>query len=236
MQEYGNHISIAIPAYEMRGKGVEYLNLGLDSILQQTFKDVEVVVSDHSITNDIQLLCESYGDKLNIKYLRYEENRGKSSANLNNAIKNCTGYLIKFLFQDEFFCDVDALQKIKFEFDSDTNLNWLVSGCNYGTVPFKILGSIIPSYSDSMIESKNTIGSPSVLTIRNQISKEYFNDELIWVMDCDYYIRLYNKYGYPKYITDSLVFILQHSEQLSNILQNQYKLQEQEFLLQTYKK
>ena len=41
-------MSIAIPTYEVKGRGVEFLNDLFRTIEIQTFKDFEVVVSDHS--------------------------------------------------------------------------------------------------------------------------------------------------------------------------------------------
>jgi glycosyltransferase involved in cell wall biosynthesis len=46
-------VSIAIPAYAKDHAGVQYLKQSFDSILTQTFVDYEVVVSDHSTSNDL---------------------------------------------------------------------------------------------------------------------------------------------------------------------------------------
>jgi GT2 family glycosyltransferase len=79
-------MSIAIPCYEMNGRGVEMLSHSLSVLKQQTFTDFEVVVSDHSVDNDIYNICQNQ-KLLNIKYIRNEQKRGSSSANINNAIK-----------------------------------------------------------------------------------------------------------------------------------------------------
>ena len=51
-------ISIAIPAYAKNAVEVQYLKDSFISIEKQTFKDFELVVSDHSKINDLGNLCD----------------------------------------------------------------------------------------------------------------------------------------------------------------------------------
>ena len=46
-------ISICIPTYEFKGDGVKYLSELLDSLRKQTFKNFDIVVSDHSLDDKI---------------------------------------------------------------------------------------------------------------------------------------------------------------------------------------
>ncbi len=50
-------ISVCIPTYEMAGHGAAFLLRALESIKQQTIKDLEVVVSDHSENEEIRDIC-----------------------------------------------------------------------------------------------------------------------------------------------------------------------------------
>ena len=45
--------SVAIPTYGYGGKGYEFLVDNLEILNNQTFKDFEIVISDHSIDNTI---------------------------------------------------------------------------------------------------------------------------------------------------------------------------------------
>jgi len=235
MQSFFNMISIAIPVYEMKGVGEHYLEINLNQILCQSYKDVEVIISDHSIDDNIKNLCESYKDKLNIVYIRNEEKRGSSSANLNNALKNCSGDLIKILMQDEFLNNTNSLAIICKKFEEDKNLKWLVTGCSFGNSPFVESGKMFPHYSENIIKSVNTIGSPSVLTIRNS-DLIFFDEDFLWVMDIDYYKKLFDKYGAPKILNEVLIFVLQHNNQVSNFVSQDRKKQEEQFLLNKYLK
>ena len=61
-------ISIAIPSFtgdDLVGLG--HLDILFKTIELQDYKDVEIVVSDHSLNNYIEIFCKS--KSLNIKYL-----------------------------------------------------------------------------------------------------------------------------------------------------------------------
>lgn len=226
-------ISIAIPTYEMNGVGHLFLRKSLDLIFEQTFKDIEVVISDHSKNDLIKNVCDEFIDRINIVYLRNESDRGSSSSNMNNAILNCKGEIIKFLFQDEYLYKNNCLEDIKNYFDNN-DVYWVLTGCSYGPDITQTIGSMTPHYDDrSIIESINTIGSPSVVSIRNN-NLELFSNDLLWIMDCDYYKRVFDRHGYPGILNDNKVFICQHKNQVTNLITLELKLKEQNYLKNKY--
>lgn len=172
-------ISIAVPSYEMHGRGLEFLKRNFDSLLTQTFKDFEVVVTDDSPDDKIRNFCR-YCNDLDIQYSRSPLERGMAR-NTNNAIKNAKGELIKILYQDDYLAHPNVLREIIDNFID--NINWLVTPANNNPHPY---------YSEV-----NTIGSPSVLTIRND-NPILFNEDLKWVLDLDYYKQLFVKFGEPR--------------------------------------
>jgi glycosyltransferase involved in cell wall biosynthesis len=121
--------SIAIPTWEINGKGVEYLDYSLNIIAQQTFKDFEVVVSDHSQNDDIEQLCIEYNKVMRVKYYKNDVGRGKIAPNVNNAIRKSEGQYIKILFQDDFLFDIDSLETVHSNILSNKDKNWFVTSC-----------------------------------------------------------------------------------------------------------
>ena len=83
-------ISIAIPTYEMKGIGDQYLSELFDTIKVQDFKNFEVCISDHTQDNKILQVCEEYANYFEIQYYNNEVNRGNSPANTNSAIEMCS--------------------------------------------------------------------------------------------------------------------------------------------------
>jgi cellulose synthase/poly-beta-1,6-N-acetylglucosamine synthase-like glycosyltransferase len=60
-------ITIIIPCYEMRGEGVSFLNFSLEKIYSQSYKNIEVLISDQSNNSDIFEAVKAWDKKLNIK-------------------------------------------------------------------------------------------------------------------------------------------------------------------------
>jgi len=66
-------VSIGMPVYN----GEKYLAKALDSILSQTFRDFELIISDNASTDGKERICRSFGEKdKRVKFFRNEENRG----------------------------------------------------------------------------------------------------------------------------------------------------------------
>ena len=88
-------LSIAIPTFEYKGKGAEFLDILFRTIEIQTFKDFEVVVSDHSKDEELVDVIDCFKSKFDIKYIKNKNHLGNGPANTNNAIRNCSGEIIK---------------------------------------------------------------------------------------------------------------------------------------------
>ena len=218
-----SRVSICIPTYEMEN-ATEFLRRNLSSILIQSFKDYEVVISDNSDNDEIWDLCQEFMDLMVISY--YRNSQKGMAINSNNAIDNAKGELVKILFQDDYFYDETSLWTIVRHFTHWTQ--WLVTGCLHSTNG-QLFNQHWPFYS----ESENTIGSPSVLTMRREI-KERFDPQYKWVLDLDLYQRLFRKYGKPKVIDKVNVVIGLGSHQETYKLPTEIKLKEHQLLKEKY--
>lgn len=194
------YLSVCIPTYEMHGLGAKFLEESFLILEKQTYKDFNIIISDHSQNEEIKKLCERYSASLDIKYIKNESDRGNSSANLNNCIRNATGKIIKILFQDDFLFDEKSLEKTVKNFDLEKD-HWLVSACEHSKDGKNFIRPFYPKYNHKIHLGKNTLSSPSVLTIKND-SPLLFDEKLIWLMDCNYYRRLYDKYDLPKILKE----------------------------------
>jgi glycosyltransferase involved in cell wall biosynthesis len=225
-------ISVVIPTYEMYGDGENFLRISLDQLKKQSINDFEVIISDHSKDDVIKNCVKNYDNDLNINYISYNKNYGNSSANLNNGLRQAKGDIIKILMQDEFILQ-DGLKKINDFFISNKNSYWVLSGCLYGNSLNNIKGNMTPNYNENVKFGINTVGSPSVLSFRNE-KIEFFDENLIWLMDCEYYYRLEKKFGLPNFIKDYIVFITQHKNQLTMKLSQEIKENENKYVNEKY--
>jgi glycosyltransferase involved in cell wall biosynthesis len=196
--------SVAIPCYEMHGRGAELLDNALRSIEIQDHNDIEVVVSDHSMDDSVENLCKSYADRLHILYLRYAEKRGSSSANTNNCLAHCSGELIKILCQDDILFGKSALSLTAKALKPGKH--WLVSDYLH-TWDHKTFKSRWRPRLNSRIEIQNSIGTHSGLTVRNGMLPR-FDEDLLWFMDCEFYRQLYDRFGKPVYLHKPTVAVM----------------------------
>ena len=90
-------ISVIIPVYNTQC----YLAQCLDSILQQTYPHLEIILLDDASTDDSQLICEKYARKdSRIKNFRFNQNTGVSIRNY--GIDKASGKYISFVDSDDF--------------------------------------------------------------------------------------------------------------------------------------
>ena len=98
-------ISIIIPAYNVE----KYLRECLDSCVNQTLKDIEIIcVDDCSPDNSIKILEEYQQKDPRIKIFRHEKNKNLGAAR-NTGSANATGEYIWFVDSDDYI-DTKACQ------------------------------------------------------------------------------------------------------------------------------
>ena len=113
-------ISICIPAY----KKPQFVVRCLESILQQTYKHVEVIISDDSPDEDIKLAIQPYINQLPVFYY-HNQPALKSPLNWNNALNLSTGEYVLLLHQDDWFHDENALKLFLDEFEKDPKTDFV---------------------------------------------------------------------------------------------------------------
>jgi glycosyltransferase involved in cell wall biosynthesis len=91
-------VSIGLPVYN----GQKYLSVAIDSVLAQTYRNFELIISDNGSTDRTQEICESYAARdSRIKYFRHPVNRG-AGFNYNFVFREASGEYFKWLAHDDF--------------------------------------------------------------------------------------------------------------------------------------
>ncbi len=200
-------ISIIVPIHKKMRNRAFFLDRLVQSLMDQTFKDYELV-----ITQD-----------------------GTMPHNTNAGISKAKGELIKVLYMDDFFAHKNALQNIVEAFTPTTQ--WLATGCLHQDSSPETLeephSPHYPTYSKDIHTGNNTIGSPSVITIRND-GALLFDENLSYLLDCDLYRRYFDVYGPPTLLNDLNVVIGLHSGQTSNTMSEKAKQAEFNYLVEKY--
>jgi glycosyltransferase involved in cell wall biosynthesis len=228
-------LSVAIPTWEFYGRGAEFLDDLLRTIEIQHFKNFEVVISDHSQNDDVYNKVLEFNSKFDIKYFRNRKKLGNGPSNTNTAIKKCSGEIIKIMFQDDFFYDDEAFEKIYYTL-KDSNKMWLLNGCNHTDDDGNsFYWEFYPKFNPDLLKGINTISSPSVVAFKRE-SEVYFDEILVNFMDIDYYYGMREKYGDPVLYNDILISNRVHKDSISSNIKNKEEmiLTESEYCIKKY--
>ena len=228
-------LTVAVPVHDMQG-GEKFLARLLDSLWTQTFQDFEIVVTDNSEDDRLMRVCTHYDP--GIRWYR-NPNRGMAP-NTNEAIRRSSGNIVKILYMDDYLHHEKALENLV---GSMTGM-WAATGCVHTITGEEMFNVHYPKYSHDIHMGNNTIGSPSVIAIRNE-APLMFDETLSFLLDCDYYRRMYDEYGPPNYVhtltklkedwrKDVGVVIGLHEGQVSNVMPTDDKLREFEYMTKKY--
>lgn len=205
-------ISIIIPAYEMGGRGVEYLDRLLNSIASQTHKDLEVFVADHSVDDVLVDFVKEWilgEDRPHINIFKNHFGRGNASINMNAAFMlsmgEHSGKVIKIMHQDDWFCNDSALELISNALDREPWKMWGVVGFDH-----QYEGEV-----GTKDRCTGIAGCPSSSFFRRCAADCTFDESLILWNDVDLHRRLEAANGERIVIEDLCVTIGIHEHQVT---------------------
>ena len=101
-------VSVIIPSYNSE----RYISQAIQSVLNQTHQDFEIVVTDDGSTDRTVSEVERFDDPRIVLYT-FDKNRGVASAT-NNSIKNSSGQYIAILDSDNVFLPTKLETQIQF--------------------------------------------------------------------------------------------------------------------------
>ena len=99
-------ISIIVPAYNVEA----YLNECMESIIGQSYANIEVILVDDGSTDATPQLCDAWASKDKRIHVIHTDNHGLSAAR-NRGFANATGEWIWFVDSDDYIVH-DAVEKI----------------------------------------------------------------------------------------------------------------------------
>lgn len=98
--------SIVIPVYNVE----QYLHQCIDSILNQTFTNYEIILIDDGSHDSSPVICDEYANQHSNITVIHKTNGGLSDAR-NTGVKAAHGEYLCFLDSDDYWCEDDALEE-----------------------------------------------------------------------------------------------------------------------------
>ncbi|WP_167747136.1 glycosyltransferase [Cohnella luojiensis] len=227
-------VSILIPAYNRP----HFLELALQSALNQTYPHTEIIISDDSTHDGVRRMLEPYLSKHpRIRY--YHNEQSSIESNYERCIELATGDYINFLNDDDLFYPEKIAKMV----------HWLVNRPDVSLVTsyrrcIDGQGKPLPdtestariSESDVVINGKdlgnfclkyctNIIGEPTTVLFRKKDLTEKFNHyqgrRHICINDLASWLHLLTK-GNAVYIAEPLSYFRRHSGQGQNDLNTMF--------------
>ena len=96
-----------------------YIKEAIESVLNQTFKDIELIIIDDGSTDNSKEIIESYSSFKNIRII-FQKNKGLNVTN-NIAMRLAHGKYLVRLDADDYFSP-DAIEKMSHKLESDNKL------------------------------------------------------------------------------------------------------------------
>jgi glycosyltransferase involved in cell wall biosynthesis len=226
-------VSICIPAYQQH----ELLRKVLQSIKIQTFDDYEIIISDDSTDDAIENVVSDFNNYMNIQYVRNYERMG-TPANWNRAIGMANGELIKILHHDDWLLTPQSLNQ--FVEVMDTNPQAVIGFSAAAAYNREHCLKFVHTPSENWIHKLkrdsnilflgNKIGPPSSIIYRN--SKDIrFDENLRWLVDVEFYIKLLKSGKSFVYLQEPLVGVtVESAHQVTRDCENNKQVELFEYL------
>lgn len=209
-------ISIVIPSYN----GISFIEQTIQSILNQTRKPDEIIVSDDNSTDNTIEICQKYSDRIKV----FKNPKGPSGFvnGWNKAISFASSEFISILHQDDILAPT-FLEEIEKAYHDNPDVKHIVSTCNYIDGKGNLIREsthntgIVKRYSGTeysdiyILKGHDHINRcPGVVTHRSIFEVCKYRPEAGHIADDDFFIRVGN-YTDIVCIHKPLAFYREHS-------------------------
>lgn len=201
-------VSVIIPTY----KGSSALNRAIDSVLCQSYKEIEIiVVDDNDPTSDERknteaLMSRYIGDK-RIRYIKHQRNSNGAVAR-NTGITAATGKYIAFLDDDDYYLPNRIEKSVRY-LEKNRDAVGVYAGVDIidkeGTINLKVRPQCDLKISD-LLRKEMVIGTGSNIFVKSDVVKGIhgFDESFVRRQDIEFMIRVCHE-GRVGYIPDKLI-------------------------------
>ena len=214
-------VSVCIPAFN----AAEFLRQAVESVLEQSYLDVEIVIIDNCSTDETIVVVEELIKKSirNIRFYKNDRNIGLVG-NLNRCLEYAQGTYIKLLMADDVLLP-GCLKQMANALDTHRPVTLVASGRLIIDERGRELTIRRYSNTNALVPGKKAIteclfgsnysGEPTAVMFRKSDLKGKFREDLPQVLDIDMWFRLLEG-GDLLYIGEPLCAIRRHSDQMTH--------------------
>ena len=202
-------ISIITPSFN-QGDFIEQTIL---SVLSQDYPNIEYLIMDGGSSDTTLTILKKYSGK--ITWIS-EADKGQTHA-INKGLRLATGSIVGYLNTDDLLLP-GTLKKVAEVFINDPQSVWVTGKCrivdeenNEIRRPITIYkNALLGSHNFSLLLMTNYISQPATFWLREALeSAGYLDENLRYVMDYEYWLRLYSRWP-PVFIPEYLAVFKIH--------------------------
>jgi glycosyltransferase len=173
----------------------------IESVLSQTYKNIEYIVVDGKSSDGTVEIIKSYGD--NISKFISEKDKGIYDG-LNKGIDLATGDIVGILHSDDLYFDIDVISSVVKEFKNNQNLDGIYGDLIYTSKnnTDKVIRYWTSENFNKDLLYKGWMPAHPTLFLKKNIYKKYGNFDLGFKIaaDYDFMLRILNDNIKVKYI------------------------------------
>ncbi len=228
----GPLVSICVPTYN----GAEFLLDALKSAASQTYRPLEIIISDDNSQDETLAIVKDFAAQTDIPVHIHHHTPSGIGENWNNCVRLANGKYIKFLFQDDLL-EPSCVEKMVAIASQDDDIGLVFSGRNfsidgdpaahqrwlqqYGDLPSywqRICtiqhGTDLLKDINFLEQPKNKVGEPTTVLLKKAVFDKvgYFRQDLKQSLDYEYWYRVF-KHFKVGYIDEKLVTFRLHEKQ-----------------------
>ncbi len=203
-------VSVVIPTF----RRLELLKIAVASVLNQTFKNFEIIIVNDDPAQKSQIENE-FSSYQNIRVLHHPNPRGGNAAR-NTGISNSEGYIIAFLDDDDIWLP-DKLEHHVNQHIHSPDVGLVFSDCRY-----VYFNELIPDHNTTSTLPQDIIkgfsngnfcpATTSIVSIKAECIKKcgLFDESLVSFQDWDFWFRIAHHFSFA-HIPKVLVHFRQHT-------------------------
>lgn len=206
-------VSVIIPTHNR----AMLLKKAIQSVLDQSYTDFEIMVYDDASTDNTPQVVESFTDK-RIKFTRHERNIGVNEVR-NNAVINSNSDYIAFLDDDDEWLPTKLEKQIGVLEGSTDKLGAVYTGAYWIDMKLdKLVKTSVPRYRGNILKDllmDNFITTASIIIKRPCFNKVgLFDSDCKYAEDFDMWIRIATEFDFD-YVAEPLVKIYRNEISIS---------------------
>lgn len=202
-------VSIVLPTYN----GVKWLKESIDSVINQSFCDWELIIVDDCSTDDTLSIANKYSSMDKRIHVIHNEVNKKLPASLNIGFRRAEGKYLTWTSDDNMYVS-DALEKMVDFLDKNPK-HMMVCTAMRDIDENNSFVKDRREYNDEIMFYNDYVGAGFMYRREVLDGVGEYDEKLFCVEDYDYWLRILIKYGTIGYINEILYIDRIHNNSLS---------------------